>query len=262
MMTSFLASLQSERLKLKRSLLGWLVLAGGLFVPVIMLGVRLHQRQQLAAQYRAGTFWEKHWTQSWESISILILPLMIILIATLIVQVEYRNNTWKQLHASPQALVTIFLAKLSMVLSALLLFFVVLNAGLYLAGSLPVHFVEGVSPAASPIPYRLLLARNARFFVDCLPVVALQYLLALRCKNFLVPVGVGTAGWISSLVLINTPYCVVVPYGYAGVDYLFTSGYREGRSLPLNLQALALGTFAVFSLAAYGLYATRKDRGS
>ena len=39
----------------------------------------------------------------------------------------------------------------------------------------------------------LFLKEDALYFIDCLPIVALQYLISLRFKNFLVPVGAGAA---------------------------------------------------------------------
>jgi len=204
MLAAFFSSFQSERIKLRRSLLGWLILCGGSFVPAIMLAVRLRRQQQLPALHHLGTFWEKHWIESWESLSIMILPLMVVLLTTLILQVEYRNNTWKQVHASPQTWGTIFGAKLAVVLLALLQLFVVINLGLYLAGALPSILSSAAGSSSSPFPWVRLLAMNVSYFIECLPIVAIQFMLALRFRNFLIPIGIGIAGWILSLVLINT----------------------------------------------------------
>ena len=125
MLSAFFNSVLSERIKLRRSLLGWLILCGGSFVPAIMLAVRFRRQQQLPSWHRLGIFWERHWVESWESISIMILPLMVVLLTTLIIQVEYRNNTWKQVHVSPQTCGTIFSAKLAVVLLALFQLFAV-----------------------------------------------------------------------------------------------------------------------------------------
>ncbi|HET6331426.1 MAG TPA: ABC transporter permease [Holophagaceae bacterium] len=258
---AFLNALLSERIKLRRSLLGWLILCGGLFVPTIMFAVRMRRLQQLSVLHQAGVYWQRHWMESWESISIMILPLMVALIATLILQVEYKNNTWKQVHTSPQSWGTIFSAKLAMAFWALLQLFLVLNAGLYLAGALPSLFARGTGPLSSPIPFAFLVKLNTSCFVDCLPILALEFLLALRFRNFLVPVGVGAGGWILSLVLINTPYNFVVPYNYTGIDYLITAGHRTGSNLPASLLVLSLGTFTVFTAVSYILYARHKDKG-
>ena len=261
MLSTFFSSFLSERIKLRRSLLGWLILCGGSFVPAIMLAVRIRRQQQLPALHRLGIFWEKHWTESWESLSIMILPLMVVLLTTLILQVEYRNNTWKQVHASPQTWGTIFSAKLAVVLLALLQLFVVINLGLYLAGALPSLLFSAGGTSSSPIPWLRLLARNTNYFIECLPIVAIQFMLALRFRNFLVPVGVGVAGWILSLVLINTNYNFLIPYNYTGLDYLISTGHRSGQNLPASLWVLACSTFAVLTLLSFALYSRQADKG-
>jgi hypothetical protein len=258
---AFLNALLSERIKLRRSLLGWLILCGGLFIPAIMFAVRMRRLQQLPALHQAGVYWQRHWTESWESISIMILPLMVVLITTLILQVEYRNNTWKQVHAAPQSWAVVFFAKLAVVLTALLQLFLVVNAGLYMAGALPSLFVRDTGPLSSAIPFAFLWKLNARCFIGCMPIVALEFLLALRFRNFLVPVGVGAAGWILSLVLINTPWNYLVPYNYTGIDYLIATGHRTGNNLPASLPVLSLVAFAAFTAVGCALYATRKDKG-
>ena len=258
---ALLRSLRSERLKLRRSLLGWLILLGGSFVPVIMFAVRIKRQEQMHALHRLGTFWEKHWTESWESISIMILPLLVVLVTTLIIQVEYRNNTWKKVHTSPQTWGTIYVAKMAVTLLALLEVFVVVNTGLWVAGALPGLLLGGAGPSSSPIPLALLATRNALYFVECLPIVALQFLLALRFRNFLVPVGAGVGGWILSLVLINTSYNYLVPYNYTGIDYLVSTGHRSDQNLPASLWVLSCGAFLGITLVSYVIYSRREDKG-
>lgn len=259
--SALLHSFLSERIKLRRSLVGWLILCGGSFVPAIMLAVRIRRQSQLASWHQQGVFWEKHWVESWESISIMILPLMVVLLTTLILQVEYRNNTWKQVHASPQTWGTIFSAKLAVVLLALLQLFAVINLGLYLAGALPSLLFGAPGIPWNPVPWVRLLARNTTCYVECLPIVAIQFLLALRYRNFLVPVGVGVGGWILSLVLINTNYNFLIPYNYTGIDHLISTGHRSGQNLPATLGMLSWGAFVGFTWVSYALYSRRADKG-
>lgn len=262
MVTGFLRCLWSEGLKLRRSLASWTILAGGLFTPVIILVARLRRPSALPTLYQSGVFWEKHWTQSWESITILILPIMAILLTALIAQLEYRNNTWKQVHTSPQPLALIFLAKLTVALAMMVLLLIVINLGVYLSGALPAWIVPGVSLSANRIPYRIFADRNFRYFIDCLPVVGLQYLLSLQFRNFMVPLGVGMALWIGALGFLNSAYNYVVPYALGGVDYLIDIGQLPAdRYPPVNTQTIALGCFMTFALVSYILYITKKDRG-
>ena len=261
MSLALLRTVRAERLKLRRSLTSWAILAGGLFVPAIMLAVRYHQRARTASMLESGTFWRQHWLESWESISILILPLLLILVTTLVVQIEYRNNTWKQLHAAPLGIPTIYLAKLAVLLALLAAMFAVLNAGLFLAGALPLASIAGTA-GLDAFPARELLRWNARFFVDCLPLLGLQYALALRFRNVLVPLGVGVGVWIAGLVVINTRHVVWVPYGYVGVDWLVQAGHRKAATLPLAIPALAAFAFGASLVAGLTLYALHRDRGA
>src|SRR5437762_2222425 len=113
---TFINSFQSEWLKKKRSLASWLVLVGALFTPSIILMSRLKNHAALPKLYLVDDFWQKLWNQSWESMEVFLLPIGITLATGLIAQIEYKNNTWKQLHTTPQSYTTIFLAKLLVIL--------------------------------------------------------------------------------------------------------------------------------------------------
>lgn len=262
MIASPLPVLRAEWLKRRRSLAGWLVLGGGLFTPLIIFAVRLRQHRGLPALYGSGAFWEKHWTESWESISILILPVMCVLIPALVAQIEYRNGTWKQVHAAPQSPASVFFAKGAVVLAMLAQLFVVLNVGIWLSGVAPVLLFDHVSAPAETLPIARFLARNLHFFAACLPALALQYALALHFRNFMVPVGAGLAMWMFALGTLSSRVTYLVPFSYPGRDYLVDAGYRSGHGLPVELSTLALGTFALFTLAGFVLFAGKKDRGS
>jgi hypothetical protein len=261
MLSALVRSIQSEWLKTRRSLVLALVAASGFFVPVIVFLIRIRRPANLPALYRAPGFWEALWTQVWESMAIMILPIFIVLAVSLVTQIEYRNNAWKQLHASPQPLTTIFFAKLTVILAIVVQLLVVLNIGIYLTAVVPALIFRGVSLPASPIPYRLFLVRDLRFFVDSLPIVAAQYLLALRCRNFMVPLGMGMAGWVLSVGSLSSAYNYLVPYSYTAIDYLMESSARFKSHPPADVRLMALVCFAVFTMAGLALYVTKRDRG-
>jgi hypothetical protein len=117
--------------------------------------------------------------------AVFFLPLGAILSTSLIAQIEYKNNTWKQLHTLPLSYTTIFFAKLTVIIVLMLQFFALFNLGIYLSAVVPYLLVGGTPYPAQPLPYALFLNENLLFFVDTLPIVALQYLISLRFKNFL-----------------------------------------------------------------------------
>ena len=96
-------SFQSEWLKQRRSLGSWLVVVGALFTPVIVIVSRLIHHDKLPEVYAASNFWTSLWKNSWESMAVFFLPMAAILMTSLITQIEYRNNAWKQVQdAAPR----------------------------------------------------------------------------------------------------------------------------------------------------------------
>lgn len=257
---NFINSFQSEWLKKKRSLASWLVLVGAFFTPVIVLLVRLKNYQALPKIYAAEDFWTKIWFTTWESMTILLLPIGIILATALISQLEYKNNAWKQLHTTPQGYPTIFFAKLSVVLVMMIELFVLFNLGMYLSGIIPSLIFSSVPFPAAPIPFKEFLFGNVNFFIECLPILALQYLISLHFKNFLVPVGVGFVIWVLGIGMTSWEYSYLFPYNQGVIDFLRSSGNLK-REVSANLPLIAAVYFVVFIIAGYILYITKKEKG-
>lgn len=260
MIAALARSVSSEWLKRRRSLTTWLVLGSAFFVPAIIFLSRFRRVEALPAVYQSPRFWDTLWVQAWESMALMILPLAIMLAVSLIAQIEDRNNGWKQLHASPQPLAAIFFGKLAVILvlvAQLLLWF---TAAIYLAGILPAIVFAHVAAPPARFPLVRFLLRDAAFFIDVLPIVALQYLLALRFRTFLTPLGIGMALWILSVGTMGWQYRYVVPYSYAGIDYL-TIEYQRHMQLPAPPELIAAACFLVFTMTGYAVYALRGDKG-
>jgi lantibiotic transport system permease protein len=258
---TFVNSFQAEWLKRRRSLASWLVVVGAFFTPSIILASRIKNHAKLTALYVSEDFWPRLWSQSWESMEVFLLPIGIILATGLIAQIEYKNNTWKQLHTTPQGFTTIFVAKLLVVLLMLVEVFALFNVGVYLSAVVPSMLFANVPYPAAPIPFADFWRANVNFFVDCLPIVALQFLLSLQFKNFLVPVGAGFAIWFLGVGMLSWEYSYLLPYNHGAINFLTATGHFAGRQLPASPEALALIYFAAFTLAGWWLYVNRKEKG-
>jgi hypothetical protein len=251
-------SFQSEWLKTKRSAATWLVLIGGFFIPVILLIAQLINYKDLYAATTAAHFWDRHFSKAWQSMALFLLPMGVILAASLIAQIEYRNNTWKQLHTTPQGLTTIFFAKLTVILVMMIQFFMLFNIGIWLSGIIPSLMVKGVSYPTQPIPFVIFFKWEMKFFIDCLPIIGLQYLLSLQFKNFLVPIAAGLAFFVGSIIAISWKYAFIIPYTYCSLTFMNSQG-RFSKSVSLHV--LAVAWFILFIAAAYILYITKKQKG-
>lgn len=259
-MKQYCNSLQSEWIKTRRSTASWLVIIGAFFIPLIIVLMRLIKAGQMPAYYAAPRFWETTFTQNWQVMAFFLLPMGVILATSLITQLEYRNNTWKQLHATPQLFSTIFFAKLSVLILMLLQFFILFNAGIYLSAVIPSWLLKNVAMPEQLFPLRFYAENNTQFFIDCLPILAIQYLISLQFKNFLVPLGVGIGLLVMATFAVNWQYGYFIPYTYSLYSFLAMSAVNERPVLPVNIHLISLGYFVLAIITGYLLYSNKKDK--
>jgi len=261
MVLHFAHSVQSEWLKIKRSLALWIVVTGAFFVPVIVIATRITHYKDLPALYASPNFWPALWHSLWESMAVFLLPLGIILATALVAQIEYKNNAWKQLHTLPVTLSTIFFSKLSVILVMLIAFFALFNTGIFLTAIIPYLVVPGVPYPTGRIPYTDFAHQNIEYIIVCLPIVALQYLMSLKYKNFLIPVGIGFLLWVSALASLSWEYGYLMPYTYCMFTYIKTGSSAKATVPTADLRILALLYFIVITTISYILFLTKKEKG-
>ncbi|MFH0896062.1 MAG: ABC transporter permease [Bacteroidota bacterium] len=252
----FINSLHSEWLKTKRSFAFWLTIIGGFFIPLIYFISFLYNGSSINSSPAGMNGWSMHFMQCWQNMTAFLLPMGVIMASSLITQMEFRNNTWKQLHTTPQSFTTIFFAKLSVIMLLTLQFFIFFNIGILLSGILPCIFFDG-NLSNDSIPVFDFLKSNIKFFIGCMPIIALQYLISLRFKNFLIPILIGLFSLIGSLIALQWDYIFLSPFSFCILNVM------PGREFPvmLNVQWMALISFSVITLINFYLYINRKEKG-
>ena len=257
----FVRAFRAEWLKRKRSYTSALIVGGSLFTPAVVAVVRLTHPHGLPALYAQENFWTSLIHACWESMAVFFLPLAAILVPSLVAQIEFRSNAWKQAHAMPVGTGVIFLSKLAVILVLMVEFLLLFNAGIYVSAMIPPLFIAGVPNPKGTFASLALVAQNARYFVDCLPIVAAQYLMALRSNNVLVPIGVGFVAWVGALAAVSSNLARWWPYTYTILEYLRST--PKGARFATHPQYLwpAAIFFILFTIAAYAWFATSDERG-
>jgi lantibiotic transport system permease protein len=258
---SFLYAFRGEWLKRKRSFASAMVLAGSLFTPAIVAVVRLIRHRTLPALYAADGFWPGMWRSCWESMAIFFLPLGAILATSLITQIEFKSNAWKQVHTLPVSTPVIFLSKLAVILVMLAEFLLLFSAGIYVSGMLPYLLVPGVPYPKGAFLDLPLLRENALYFLECLPIIGAQYLLALRSNNALVPIGIGFMAWVGALAAVSSKLAIWWPYSYTTIHYLRDKPKGAAFAAYTQLPWLALSAFVLLTLASYASFVMKRERG-
>ncbi len=258
MTAAFIHSIQSEWLKKRRTAAAWLVVIGGFFIPAIILAGRLYEFDSLAGKHTAAEAWVSVFQTCWRHMAILLLPFGVILATSLITQLEFRNNTWKQVHTAPQRLLHVFFAKLLVILAMLLQFFILFNIGIYLVVALPALVFGAVPYPAAEIPFDMALKWNSQLFLASLPIVGLQYLISLQFRNFMIPIGVGVGLFVASLVALSWKYSYLIPYTYCSIAFLGNAGQMNRG---VNIQYWAVGYFVLFTSLSLMFYLAKKEKG-
>ncbi len=256
---SFLISTRAELIKTKRSSSFWICVLGSGFIPLIFL-----LTYTLAAEKnypRLQVFpWRIHFGQGWETFSFLLLPMFIILICSLIPQIEFKNNAWKQVFASPQSLGNIFFSKFLTIHMMILFLFLLFNLFLILSGVVANLIISKYVFLKSPIDWEKLWNQNWHTYLSIMGMSAAQYWLSLRFKNFIAAIGIGLALLITSLIAVPFwNHVDTLPYAYP-ILTVQNFGSKAPRSMP-NHELYSVLYFIGFTLIAFFDMKYRKERG-
>ena len=243
---SLLISFRSEILKTKRTSSGYLCIIGALLLPA---------SQMIDYIFDDGVAklpndpWNRYLFNGFEPLTILILPLCIILLCTLIPQIEYRNNTWKQLFTSPQKRRDIFLAKFLNIQMMLLLLLLLYNVFLLLSALVVALAMPTVKFFDHRIDWFTLIALNAKAYVATFAISTIQFWMGLRFKNFITPLAIGFGLWVMAgmiLLEFKMPNAWLFPYTYP-----LLTVHPDYKYLGNSLLWISLGFGSVFLAMAF-----------
>ena len=258
---SLLISVRTDLIKLRRSAALWLSVLGAGMIPFIFLLGMLFKPSGFANRYQDHA-WEGHLSQGWQAFASFLLPMFVILISSLVTQIEYKNNTWKQVFASPQTLSSIFLAKYICIGLMVLLLIILFNIFLLGAGWLAGLVHPQILFAKSYLPWNWLLITTVKALLALLAIISIQYWFSLRFRNFIVAIGLGLGLLIISMVAMNWEHVDKIPYAFPFLA--FGNSVAEltgGEASSANFLWYSLVYFIGFTLLAFLDMRFRKERG-
>lgn len=197
---TLLTSLHTEILKTKRTASFYLSLIAAAFGPFFSI-LDIFIGEGISANDR-GVMLNKLFIDKFEMTGVLTMPLFIILICTLLQQIEYKNNTWKQVLTAPQSRASIFIAKF-LNLQLLIVLFLVANFCFMCLSAAILNFKDPSLHLFSQSldGYGVLAARLNSYMV-LLAMCCIQFWLGLRFKNFIIPMAIGLACWFAGSLLV------------------------------------------------------------
>jgi hypothetical protein len=242
---NLLISLRSEILKIKRTASFYFTLVGAAVIPftfllnVLMDGIEDTRKDPLNSIFKLGS----------EMNGLVIFPMFVVLICTLMPQIEYRNNTWKQVLTSPQTKANVFLAKFVNI-HLLILLILVANFLFMLLTVVAAHFIDPTLDLLSqPFNGKKVLVTTVNSYITILAICAIQFWIGLRFKNFIVPIAVGLALWLTGTLMAleyHSSFANYFPYSFH--IFSIVPQFKSG----LNQVAwLSFGYAVVFLIAGF-----------
>jgi len=114
-MNTFTISLKNELLKLKNTFAFWITIISALFIPTIYFIYYTVKYKNLIPTEGVNP-WNKFMTDQIMTSASLLLPLFIVLLTSLIVQVEHKSSGFKHIFSLPVKKWSVYYGKLSVVL--------------------------------------------------------------------------------------------------------------------------------------------------
>lgn len=216
MAANFVLNTRAELLKSKRTASIWLAVIGALFVPLVhFIGMMADPDDFVKNVSKGG--WERYIGENWTVGGLFILPCFVILSSSLLVQIEYRNNTWKQVYASPRSIADIFFSKLIVIHLFAICCFLLFNFFIVAMAYLAVLFNRDYQAFLQPIPWDMLFTYFAKGYFAIATITVAQYWMALRFRNFIVPMAVGLALLVTGLMAHGWDKIYYYPYMYPAI---------------------------------------------
>jgi hypothetical protein len=259
---NIIISTQTEILKTKRSASFWLTIIAALFLPTLFsIGYSVESESIIRQISKNGNAWNFHLENAWQVANAFLFPMFIILICSLIPQIEYKNNTWKQVYASPQPLANVYFSKF-LSIHMMILFFLVLFTLFLISFAIIINlFNSKFQFLDHSIDWQLLGRFCFKTYVAILGISAIQYWLSFRIKNFIAPVGIGLALIITSIILTEFGWKHIYKFPFAHPFLTLQTLDMPNRPLLENHELNSIGYCAFFLILGFLDLKFRKERG-
>jgi lantibiotic transport system permease protein len=258
MVASFILNTKAEFLKTKQTAAIWLTVIGAAFIPIVS-SIRLMARPDRFIPVFKKDPWQMLINDNWQAGVLFLLPMYVILLTSLVVQIEYKNNTWKQVYASPRTMADIFLSRFIIIHTLILIALILFNVFILITGCAVNLVQKGYSFFDQSIPWKTLFTLTIKSYFSVLAITSIQYWLSLRFRNFIIPLGIGVALVITGFMINQWEHLYCYPYMYPVI--FFWPSFQKNAAFVNSAQVYDAIWFIVVLLLAFWDMATRREKG-
>lgn len=254
-MANFLINTKAEFLKSRRTLAYRVSIIAGVAMPVLFMFAFIFKPDAFLIDLAAQP-WEVHLKNVWQ-FGAAFFPMYVTIIASLVVQTEYRNNTWKMVYMQPRSHADIFFSKFMVIQILLMASLLIFNLAILSTGYIANIFHSEYAFFRKAPPLEWMITLTVRMYIASLCITAIQYWFSLRFKNFITSMGLGIGLTIVAFIILKWDKVVYYPYAYPALTF-FKRADMKGLAVH-ELNSLAGAATAL--LFGFWNIAKRKEHG-
>ena len=203
--------ISAEIYKYKRTFTFWLLVLAPAFIPAINFLILTTKGSDLIKE--GDNAWQLLISFSMGPANFLF-PFFIIMIALLVNSLEYNANTWKLIYSQPLSRSAVYLSKMKVFILMSFMSLSLFSTFTILVG-LSMRVIAPELGFNNGFDFGLVYGLYFKVFLSTLGMASIQFWISQRWKNLIIPLGVGIAGVISSIIAMQGwKYAGFHPYGY------------------------------------------------
>lgn len=212
----FFECLKAELIKSKGTFYLWLALISSALMPFMTFMIYLFRSKYFIPKEGENP-WENFFLTSYRASALLLFPFFIVILVSLISQIEHKNKTWEKIFVLPIRKEVFFLSKLVFVVLIIFGSVILFDLNLLGFGTLAGLFKPELKLLEFSVyaDFLVLLERSCRLFISVLSLIVIQFSLSFYFKNFIIPVSLGIFLTVAGIILSEGwEYSKYVPYAF------------------------------------------------
>ncbi len=227
-MKYFFKTLKVEFIKKKKSGIIVLSIIIGAFIPIMYLISRMYMNAEVDKIGIPENLYSKDLSNVLSPFLGFFFPLLIILVASKITQIDHKNKGWNLMETQPTSKKAIYFSKfLLLLISNLIAISTFILLGVLLSAISP--YIIDVSPyLVKEFQFGIFLKIGIKIFILSLSISAIQYVISVKIKSFIWPILIGFLMMLLP-VLLSKYKAYLFWYPYTMLNQI--SDYPRGSEL-------------------------------
>ena len=210
----YISSLKNELIKLKGTFAFWLTLISAILFPILFFIAYFLKHRALTPALGINP-WEKFMTIQIENSVPFFIPMFIVLITSLIMQIEHKALGIKHLFALPIPKWSVYFGKLSVVIFSIITTYIYYYIAVLLSG-VSLGWIHSDLAFLNFQPEHLkYIEMLFTSFIASLGIIGIQFWLSFRFKSFIIPLGFGMFLAIIGIIISQAPDSIYFPYAFS-----------------------------------------------